>query len=97
MTDQTTPPDDSAMLAEVLAEVRRLSAQVADLEARLTVQEKAEEITPDIVLAISAAVAAFLGHKAKIKHIHYRQGQAWAQQGRVAIQGRHSDMANRHR
>ena len=34
-----------------------------------------------------AAVAAFLGHRAKVKQVHYRTGQAWAQQGRVAIQG----------
>lgn len=95
MTDAQEHVDQSALLRELISEVKRLSDQVADLESRLTAREQAEEITPEIVLAISAAVAAFLGHKAKVKHIHYRQGQAWAQQGRVAIQGRHGEIANR--
>ena len=42
------------------------------------------------MIAISAAVAAFLGHRAKIKQMHYRTGAAYAQQGRAAVvQARH--------
>ena len=41
------------------------------------------------MIAISAAVAAFLGHRAKITQMHYRTGAAYAQQGRAVVQARH--------
>ena len=41
------------------------------------------------MIAISAAVAAYLGHRAKVKQVHYRTGATWAQQGRAVVQGRH--------
>jgi methylmalonyl-CoA carboxyltransferase large subunit len=47
------------------------------------------------VIAISAAVAGYLGHRAKIKQMHYRTGAAYAQQGRVVVQGRHNTQVPR--
>ncbi len=41
------------------------------------------------MIAISAAVAAFFGHRAKIKQMHYRTGAAYAQQGRAVVQAAH--------
>ena len=76
---------DDELLAAVRAlteRVDQLTAEVAELRAR---QE--QDVPEEVVIAISAAVAAFLGHRAKVKQVHYRTGQAWAQQGRVAIQG----------
>ena len=40
------------------------------------------------MIAISAAVAAFLGHRARLTQVHYRTSQTWAQQGRAAVQRR---------
>jgi methylmalonyl-CoA carboxyltransferase large subunit len=48
-----------------------------------------EGITEEEVLAISAAVAAFLGVRAHIRQIRLVSGNAWAQQGRVSIQASH--------
>lgn len=51
------------------------------------------EITPEILMVLSAAVAAFLGKKAKIKRARLApitQGSAWAQQGRVFVQASHN-------
>jgi methylmalonyl-CoA carboxyltransferase 12S subunit len=75
-------------LAELLETVRALTERVAQLEAGLQEQEAAG-VPEEVVLAISAAVAAFLGHRAKIKQMHYRTGASWAQQGRAVVQGRH--------
>ena len=58
------------------------------LEASLQEQEAAG-IPEEVVIAISAAVAAFLGHRAKVTQMHYRTGAAYAQQGRAVVQGRH--------
>ena len=74
---------------ELLVAIRELTERVAALEAEVAAVRARQEqdIPEEVVLAISAAVASFLGHRAKVKQVHYRTGQAWAQQGRVAIQG----------
>jgi len=74
---------------ELLAAVHELTDRVARLEEELAaVRATQEQVVPeDVVIAISAAVAAFLGHRARVKQVHYRTGQAWAQQGRAAVQG----------
>jgi len=57
--------------------------------------EVSEEITPEILMVLSAAVAAFLGKKARIKRARVaagpiEHGSAWAQQGRVFVQASHN-------
>jgi methylmalonyl-CoA carboxyltransferase large subunit len=46
-------------------------------------------LPPDVVLAISAAVAAYLGKRAVIRQIHFAEDSPWAQQGRAAVQTSH--------
>lgn len=78
-------------VAELLEAVRSLSERVDQLEAELAQRRQETPGVPDeVAIVISAAVAAFLGHRAKVKQMHYRTGQAWAQQGRVVVQGRHN-------
>jgi methylmalonyl-CoA carboxyltransferase large subunit len=47
-------------------------------------------ITEEELLAISAAIAAYLGVRAHIRQIRLLSSNAWAQQGRVSIQASHS-------
>jgi methylmalonyl-CoA carboxyltransferase 12S subunit len=86
-------------LADVLAAVQALSEQVEVLAGRLEALESElaqvraglpqEEIPEEVVIAISAAVAAFLGHRARLKHVRYRTGSdAWTQHGRAAVHRR---------
>ena len=52
-----------------------------------------EEITPEILAIIAAAVAQFVGAGARIRStrmIPVAEGNAWAQQGRVIIQASHN-------
>src|SRR5262249_36950231 len=49
-----------------------------------------EGLSEEVVLVISAAVAAFLGKKAPIRQIRLLGSTAWAQQGRVTIQASHT-------
>jgi methylmalonyl-CoA carboxyltransferase large subunit len=76
---------------ELLAAVQALTARVEALESELAAV-RAElpppELPEEVVLAISAAVAAFLGHRAKLRQIRYSPRPEWAQQGRVAVQRR---------
>lgn len=46
-------------------------------------------IPEEIVLAISAAVAAFLGKRASIRQIRLTGSTPWAQQGRATVQASH--------
>ena len=51
---------------------------------------KAEGLSEELVLVISAAIAAFLGKKPHIRQIRLLGSAAWAQQGRVTIQASHA-------
>jgi methylmalonyl-CoA carboxyltransferase large subunit len=46
-------------------------------------------ITEEELLAISAALGAYLGVRAHIRQIRLVSTAAWAQQGRVSIQASH--------
>jgi methylmalonyl-CoA carboxyltransferase 12S subunit len=95
MSDQTpagAPVEQT--VAELLETVRVLTDRVAHLEAALQEQEAAG-VPEEVVIAISAAVAAFLGHRAKVTQLHYRTGAAYAQQGRAVVQARHGTLPSR--
>lgn len=47
------------------------------------------EITEQELIAVSAALAAYLGVRVRIKQIRLLSSHAWAQQGRVSIQASH--------
>ncbi len=92
-------------ILELRERVEKLEAQLAKTlqaigpngAAATAVAEKAkpektavkEEIDPAIVLAITAAVAAFLGKRASIHQIRLTGTTAWAQQGRATVQASH--------
>lgn len=50
----------------------------------------ADGLNEELILVISAAIAAFLGKKPHIRQIHLIGSAAWAQQGRVTIQASHA-------
>jgi methylmalonyl-CoA carboxyltransferase large subunit len=52
-------------------------------------------ISEEILLVISAAIAAFLGKKPTIRQIRLVGTAAWAQEGRVTIQASHA-LSGRH-
>jgi methylmalonyl-CoA carboxyltransferase 12S subunit len=48
------------------------------------------EITEEELLAVSAALAAYLGVRVHIRQIRLLSSRAWSQQGRVSIQASHN-------
>lgn len=84
MTD--TPSTD-----ELLARIDELSRRVQWLESVVLDGRPAPTaLPPEVVIAISAAVAAYLGKRAKIRQVHLRRPSSnWAQQGRAAIMASH--------
>jgi methylmalonyl-CoA carboxyltransferase 12S subunit len=90
-------------LAALRQELARLGERVAALEAALPIADSSsnppsairhppseEGLSEELVLVISAAVAAFLGKKPHIRQIRLLGTTAWAQQGRVTIQASHA-------
>ena len=73
-------------ISELESQIAALTKRLQELEGKTVA---AEGITEEEVLAISAAVAAYLGVRAHIKQIRLIGGNAWAQQGRVSIQASH--------
>ncbi len=66
-------------------------AKVADKVAAAAAKPAANgEISEETLLVISAAVAAFLGKKAKLRGIRVLSSASWAHQGRVSIQASHA-------
>jgi len=93
--DATEDTDET--VAGLKAVVGELRALVADLAARLQkLEEQAAlrhpEVSEEVLLAISAACAAYLGKHATIKQVHLRRGSTWASQGRAAAQQSHADL-----
>ena len=90
-------------IADLEAQIQELTRRLAELEARsapppvavaVPAPQAAPEaapagITEEELLAISAAIAAFLGVRAHIRQIRLVSSNAWAQQGRVSIQASH--------
>ncbi|MDQ1536344.1 MAG: methylmalonyl-CoA carboxyltransferase subunit [Actinomycetota bacterium] len=76
---------DQATIAELKALVAQLVDRVQTLETQAA--ERHPEVSDDVLLAISAAVAAYLGKRATIKQVHLMRGSTWATQGRQAQQG----------
>jgi methylmalonyl-CoA carboxyltransferase large subunit len=76
--------------AELLARIEELTRRVEWLEAgQVDGPHAPTDLPPDVVLAISAAVAAFLGKRARVRQIHLTEGATWSQQGRASIMGSH--------
>lgn len=87
MSESVSPvPDDSdadlrALVAQLVARVQTLESEVTDLRA-------AQQVPDDVVVAVGAAVAAFLGHKARVRSIRLSGGNRWATEERAFVHNR---------
>ena len=88
-------------LAALTARVARLETPAAAAAAATPVEPAqaapaavetpaaAEPIGEEELLALSAAVAAYMGVRVRVRQIRLISSSAWAQQGRVSIQASH--------
>lgn len=68
--------------------VLQLSKRLDAAEAEIAELRKRSDasIPEDVIIAISAAVSAFLGNKGKVKAVRYSRHRTWAMQGRQQVQ-----------
>jgi len=85
---ETNEPTET--IAELKALVAELVARVEALEQEAA--QRHPEVSEEVLLAISAACAAYLGERAKVKQVHLRRGGAWATQGLATVQQHHAQL-----
>lgn len=78
--------------AELKALVEKLSQRLDSVESELAELKKRSdvEISEDILMAISAAVSAYLGNRGKVKAVKLVRHRTWAAQGRQHVQTHHN-------
>ena len=72
-------------------DARAVETQPANGHAAAVVAEPPVEegITEETLLAISAAIAAYLGERVHVRQIRLISSSAWAQVGRASVQASH--------
>jgi methylmalonyl-CoA carboxyltransferase 12S subunit len=85
-----------ARLEARVAAVEDASAAAAGSSPQLGAEAAAAStsVNGDLAIAIAAAVAAYLGKRPHIRQIRLLGSSAWAQQGRVSVQGSYSVSVN---
>lgn len=71
----------SSSLQKATARLNQAERELADLRKRVDA-----DIPEETVIAISAAVSAYLGNRGKVKAIRYNRHKTWAAQGRQVQQ-----------
>jgi methylmalonyl-CoA carboxyltransferase large subunit len=103
---EAIPADLRTTLQEILSQLANLSERVTRVEKSIAVSREAapaalgteaetpaavrDGISEEELLAISAALAAWLGVRAHIRQVRLIRTGVWAQEGRVTIQASHS-------
>ena len=77
-----------AMIAQLREELSTLKTRVSVLE-RQAAKVASAAPNEEEMLAISAAVAAFLGVRARIRQVRLVHSSAWAQVGRMGTHASH--------
>jgi methylmalonyl-CoA carboxyltransferase large subunit len=79
-----------ALFAEMRAEIATLAQRVNTLElAAAKLAARPAPVSEEDMIAISAAVAAFLGVRARIRQVRLVHSSAWAQVGRMGTHASH--------
>jgi len=102
---ETVPLEVTSVIEELRKEVASLAEKLAKLEGGKAAASAAAPppaaavappppepetgITEEELLAISGALAAYLGVRVHIRQIRLIRSNAWAQEGRVTIQASH--------
>lgn len=80
---------DRVTALESAAATTATALSTAQTAAQIAPPEQAAELSEELILTISAAVAAYLGKRPYIRQIRLVTTPTWTHQGRITIQGSH--------
>ena len=83
------PNDPLVLLAQMREELEVLKRRLSALESSAARAAATAPPSEEDLAAISAAVAAFLGVRARIRQVRLLQSSAWAQVGRIGTHASH--------
>lgn len=91
-------PTDMAAVAAALEQLREAVGQLTERVAALEQSKAAPPAAPaaapgldeEIVMVLSAAIAAYLGEKPRIRQIRLVGSSSWTQHGRATVQASHA-------
>ena len=91
MNHQPTVDELLPLMAQMRDEISALSRRVSALEQHQGVSAVAADaaLSEETLLAITGAVAAFLGVHARIRAVRLVHSSAWAQVGRIGAHASH--------
>ena len=79
----------SEVSVEALQEqVQALTKRLASVEEQLAEINSDKQIPEEHLVVIGAAIAAFLGHKAKVRAVRFRHQESWAAAARGRVHNR---------
>ena len=93
---ETSPVELQSILEDIRSQLANLAERLTRVEARepappqpAVAAPHPPVLTETKLLAISAAVAAFMGERVRIRQIRLVRSNVWAQQGRLSVQASH--------
>ncbi|WP_297739929.1 hypothetical protein [uncultured Tessaracoccus sp.] len=73
---------------ELQEQVQALTERLASVEAQLAALNSDKQIPEEHLVVIGAAIAAYLGHKAKVRAVRFRHQENWAAAARGRVHNR---------
>mgnify|MGYP007004693354 FL=1 len=73
---------------DLAAQLAALTERLSALEGQVERLKKNQRVPEEDLVAISAAVAAHLGHDAKVKAVRFSQSSSWTREGRGRVYNR---------
>lgn len=77
-----------ASVKELQEQVLTLTERLASVEAQLAALNSDKKIPEDHLVVIGAAIAAYMGHKAKVRAVRFRHQESWAAAARGRVHNR---------
>lgn len=76
------------MSDEILEQLKALTQRVATLETEVAALKEHQEIPEQDLIVIGAAVAAYFGHKAKVRAVRFNRQSNWSAVSRNRLHDR---------
>lgn len=73
---------------ELQEQVQALTERLTSVEAQLAALNSDKKIPEEHLVVIGAAIAAYMGHKAKVRAVRFRHQESWAAAARNRVHNR---------